>query len=392
MLSLASNQLARGSRGEAPHRRAQIRLESKASASDLDGGTALAATATPVAAAVAARRRTRAPAGAYDLAMFATLLGALPRPPVGQADFDAAIRTAIAAQEEAGLEPLTDGRIRGSLSAWVDGDGILDTSAVLGAWTYAAAQTTRAVKQALPGPYTVGRRLAGASDDEGTARGAGRARGAGDRRSATTRAAESLRAVIKELAAAGCPLIEIEETQAHLIGADETERALFREAHERVTDRIEGTHLSLSIVGGSAWEAGIETIFDAPYPSLAVDLIAGPDNWNLVTRLPRDRGVIAGALPGQDSPADAKEMLLWAARYAAASNRRGLERVGIGSAGTWASLAWEAAIEKMRRLGEAAQLAQLPGGEQLARALDPRAVDARRAAMGHDPSPPRNAR
>ena len=53
-----------------------------------------------------------------------------------------------------------------------------------------------------------------------------------------------------------------------------------------------GTHLSLAITGGNADEAGIETILAAPYASLAVDLIAGPDNWRLVdghARRSRDR-------------------------------------------------------------------------------------------------------
>jgi hypothetical protein len=187
-------------------------------------------------------------------------------------------------------------------------------------------------------------------------------------------------------------LIEIEETEAHRIGGSEDERELFAAAHRTLADGVAGTHLSLSIVGGAAWEAGLETIGDAPYASLAFDLIDGPDNWNLITRLGGERGVIAGVLPAKASPADAKEVMLWAARYAAGSNGRGLDRVGLGSAGSWANLTWEAAVEKMRRLGEAARLASMPGGEGLARQLDPRAVDARRAAMGHDPAARRRGR
>ena len=206
---------------------------------------------------------------------------------------------------------------------------------------------------------------------------------------ATQLASEALREIVGELAAAGCPLIEIEESAAHLIGEDPGERELFRDAHQRLTEGLTGTHRSLSIVDGSAWGAGVETVFDAAYASLAVDLIAGPDNWNLVTRLPGDRGVIAGVLPAKASPADAKETLLWAARYAAGTRGRGLERVGMGSAGSWANLTWEAAVPKMHRLGEAARLASMPAGDDLRRQLDPRAVDARTAALGHGvPRPP----
>ncbi|HET9853003.1 MAG TPA: hypothetical protein VFP56_10915 [Candidatus Limnocylindrales bacterium] len=318
--------------------------------------------------------------------MFATLLGALPSPP-GDADLESAIRTAIRAQEEAGLEPITDGRLRGPLPAWIAPDGTIDRDTILGAWRFAAAATDRAVKQALPGPYTAMRRgLPAASNDRGTM-GSRAGQSAAPATGRAFAAAEAIREVVQALAAAGCPMVEIEETDAHLIGEDEHERVLFREAHQRLAEGIEGTHLSLSIAGGSAWGAGIETFADLPYASLAVDLIEGPDNWNLVTRLPGDRGVIAGALPAKASPADAKELLVWAARYAAASQGRGLDRVGLGSAGSWANLTWVAALEKLKRLGEAARLASTPAGDRLARQLDPRAVSARRAAMGHDPQP-----
>lgn len=195
-------------------------------------------------------------------------------------------------------------------------------------------------------------------------------------------AAEGLRSVVEALAAAGCPLIEIEELDTQLIGDDETERKLFRQAHRRLTEGIQGTHLSLSIVGGSAAGAGVETILDAPYASLAVDLIAGPENWNLVTRAPADRGIVVGVLAARE-PDESREVLLWAAHYAASTGGRGPARVGLGSAGGYANLTWEAALRKMRLLGEAARLADLPPSEELARSLDPASISARRAGLGH---------
>jgi methionine synthase II (cobalamin-independent) len=315
--------------------------------------------------------------------MFATLLGALPRPAIdgggASPSEDELVTAAIAAQEAAGLEPVTDGRLRGDLATLA-----LGSASVVPAWEFAARVTPRAVKQALPGPYSSGRRVVAAATDassRGVPHGATATKAS--TREAVLESADRLRATVEALAVAGCPMVEIEEWDAHLIGSDQAERELFRDAHRRLTEGIAGTHLSLSIVGGSAWSAGIETILDAPYASLAVDLIDGPDNWNLVTRLPGDRGVIAGALPGKASPADAKEMLVWAARYAAASRGRGLERVGIGSAGSWAVLTWAAAVEKMERLGQAARLASSTDKQRLARELDPRAVSARSAALGH---------
>jgi methionine synthase II (cobalamin-independent) len=311
--------------------------------------------------------------------VFATLLGGLPRPPAPhgatELDLEAAVEAAIRAQELAGLEPVTDGRLRtpnlldlapalvGRASGRPSTTPIAVTS-----WRSAAALTDRAVKQSLPGPYTLGRR------------GGPRRR---DRAAATMAFAEALRREIEALAEAGCPLVEIEELDAHLIGDDEAERRTFHDAHRRLADGITGTHLSLSIVGGSAHAAGTATILDAPYHSLAVDLIAGPDNWYLVVAAPMDRGIVVGALSAEDSLAEGPELLIWAANYAASTHGRGLVRVGLGTAGGLANLSWDEAVGKINALGRAAQLAALPPGGELAGALDPRAVDSRTAALGH---------
>jgi hypothetical protein len=191
---------------------------------------------------------------------------------------------------------------------------------------------------------------------------------------------------VRTVSAAGCPLVEIEEGEAYRIGGDDAERALFREVHHIVADGVAGTHLSLSITGPAADGAGVETILAAPYASLAVDLITGPDNWNLVTRAPRDRGVVVGALSGR-TPEEPKEVLLWGVHYAASTAGRGIDRVGLGSAGSWEHLPWNEAVRRMRALGEAARLAAMPPSEELRRKLDPRAVSARRGALGHDAPP-----
>jgi len=229
--------------------------------------------------------------------------------------------------------------------------------------------TERAVKQALPGPRWLHGRAQG---PRGQAHEAGR----------QANAAQRLTEVVAALAEAGCPLVEIEETAVDRL-SDEDERRNFREAHLQLIEGAAGTHLSLSIVGGAPDPSAWGTVLELPYSSLAVDLIAAPDSWNLVTRWPGDRGVIAGveSAAKADEP---KEVLLWAAHYAASTRGRGMDRVGLGSAGSWANLTWEAAVRKMRLLGEAARLATMPPGDDLARRLDPRAVSSRRAALGHD--------
>lgn len=327
--------------------------------------------------------------------MFATLLGGLPRPldaggePVS-AD-DEAVRMVIEAQAAAGLEPLTDGRLRApgpiGPAAGLDGvslgeggpelDGMPRWTRPLtvDAWRFAAELGVGLVKQALPGPYTLGRRLGGT-----------------DRDAVTAALGAAIRAEIGALIDAGCVLIEVEERDAHLIGQDPAERRRFVEAHQALLDGITGAHVSLAITGGNADTAGVETILAAPYRSLAVNLIDGPDNWRLVARTPGDRGIICGALSTRHPSDDSLELLLWAVAYAASTGGRGSERVGLATAGSLASLSWEIADSKMGRLGEAARLAGLPI-EEAAPHLDPRAIDIRSAAYGrYMPPKPRKRR
>jgi hypothetical protein len=329
----------------------------------------------------------------HNPSVFATLLGALPQPTVdaGGAAVDP-VGAAVRAQVAAGLEPVTDGRLRDPgfdrlARLLLRPDGVSDAvTTVLEAWWVLANSTDRATKHALPGPYSVGLRVGGSK----------RAREA-----RTLGAAEALAEIVAALAEAGCPLVEVEESAAHRL-MDAAEHDLFREAHRRLTGGGTGSqdrgvqnaaiHRSLSIVGGSVPQAAIDAVLDAPYASIAVDLIAGPDNWYVVRRASRERGVVAGVQSAGDVD-ESKEVMLWAAHYAASSGGRGSDRVGIGSAGSWANLAWEAALRKLNRLGEAARLAAMPLGEELAQSLDPRAVSARRAAVGHGPKPqPRKRR
>jgi methionine synthase II (cobalamin-independent) len=285
--------------------------------------------------------------------VFATLLGGLPRPPLPNgASSEAQVEAIVRAQETAGLEPITDG-------------GLLAADDPTIAWRATQSLTARAVKQVLTGPYTT---------------------------RATAEEIDRLNLMLRELAAAGCPLVEIHEPGATGIGTDPDARARFRDLHVRLLDGVTGTHLALAITGGSAKDAGIETLLAAPYASLAVDLIAGPDNWNLVVATPGDRGIVCGALPAAADSADGPETLLWAAGYAASTGGRGPERVGIATASSLAHLPWETAVAKMERLGAAVRIASSSPEERRA-ALDPRAIDSRSAALGrYEPAPSRPPR
>jgi len=287
--------------------------------------------------------------------MFATLLGALPRPPLAaDASTDALVEAAVRAQEAAGLDPVTDGGFR------PEGDAVR-------AWEATARLTDRSVKHVLIGPYS-------------------QARIEGDRAAPMDRVAR-LNTVLRDLAEAGCPLVEVREPAAIHIGGDADERERFRDVHLRLLDGVSGMHLSLAITGGNAHSTGIETLLTAPYDSLAVDLVAGPDNWYLVVATPGDRGIVCGALPAAADSTDGPETLLWAAAYAASTNGRGPNRVGLATASSLERLPWAVAVGKMALLGDAVRIAGLPAEERLA-ALDPRAVDSRSAALGRYAPPP----
>ena len=279
--------------------------------------------------------------------MFATLLGGLPRPPLppDASDLDL-VEAAVRAQEAAGLEPVTDG-------------GLENGRSPLDRWLAMAGLSSAAAKQDVVGPLTAAR---------------------GGDQADVLAAAEAGNADLRALAAAGCPLIEIHEPAAIEVGTDVTARRLFRDAHRRLLDGVDGPHLSLAIIGGNADATGIDTLLSAPYASLALDLIAGPDNWRLVVATPGDRGVVCGALSPEAGSDDAPEVLLWAAAYAASTAGRGPARVGLATAGSLHALPWDVAVAKMHRLGEAARLAGLPPDE-LRRSIDPRAVDIRSAAF-----------
>jgi hypothetical protein len=283
--------------------------------------------------------------------MFVTLLGSLPRPPLpDDAAAPALLDGVLELQVEHGLEPLTDG-------GWP-----LDRDDPVAAWRATADRTDRIVKTVIDGPISSGRPAA------------------------------DLRVVVENLADAGCRWIEIHEPAATTIGTGPDARARFADAHRTLTEGLDGVHLSLAVTGGNADAAGIETILAGAYSSLAVDLIEGPDNWRLAVAAPSVVGVICGAVSTREGSDDGPEILLWAAGYAASTRGRGPARVGLATAGSLAALPWEVAARKVERLGHAGRLASLPVEERKA-AIDPRAVDARSAALGrYEPGPSRRSR
>ncbi len=279
--------------------------------------------------------------------MFATLLGALPRPslPLDAAP-EAILDAILELQVTQGLEPLTDG-------GW---PVVIDDP--VAAWTATTQRAAGLVKAVVLGPVSA----------------------------AAPRA--DLRRTLLGLADAGCTWIEVHEPAATTIDDDDG-RTRFAETHRALTDGLDGVHLSLALLGGSAAALGIDAVLAGAYASLALDLIEGPDNWRLASDAPKDRGIVCGALATSAGSDDGPEILLWAAGYAASTGGRGQDRVGLATAGSLAHLTWDLAARKVERLGHAARLAAAPADERKS-TIDPRAVDIRSAAMGRwDPAAPR---
>jgi len=284
---------------------------------------------------------------------------------------DELVAEVVAVQVAAGLDLVTDGQVR-----WADpgaallravGDGDTgDDGLLVHTWRSTASMTDGTVAQSIAGPYSLGLRVHEGVDAE-------------RRTEFTLELAARLAAELAALASAGCPMVLVEEPAAVGIGTsgtattDDAERALFASAQARLLADRPAVHAMLVVTGGSALAAGAETILDAPYQSYLFDLIDGPDNWYLVRAAPGDRGIVCGAHRA-DSVADQLPELVWAARYAASANARGLERVGVANGASIADIAPDAIRRAAESLARASRLAPLPLDEAIAQGLDPRTI------------------
>jgi len=292
----------------------------------------------------------------------------------------------IAAQVEAGMDLVTDGQVR-----WADiGSAVLDAAAtgslgaegpLVTAWRVASSGATAGVTlaQAVPGPYTLGRRAIEVAVANAVAAGEEpppESRREAARGEVTVAFADGLSKEIEALAAAGCRMILVEEPDAVRIGEDQSERALFASATTRLLAQAGEIHPMLVITGGSAHLAGPETIFAAPWQSVLVDLIGGPDNWSVVRQAPGDRGIICAALTVRDDDVevDQSPQLVWAAHYAASASGRGIDRVGLANASSLAGHTPAHARRALTDLATAARYAAMSPADAVAAGMDPRTI------------------
>ena len=298
-------------------------------------------------------------------AVFATLLGPLPRPslPSGAAARDV-VRAMIRAQVSVGLEPVTDGadaRLSDAPSAWREAqDIVLELGLDV------------AVKQAVVGPYTLARQEPGSTLAE---------------------CGQRVGAVVAALLEIGCPLVEVHEPA--LVGRqfDEAERVAVVDSWRSLFGGGSAApgHIALAVVGGDVTGFG-PALYDPPFASYAFDLRKGPDNWRVIADAPGSRGIVAGALSTAADSDDGPELLAWAAHYAASMRGRGLDRVGLATAGSLGALSWDAALAKLAKVARAAEVAALRSFAEMAPHFDPRAASMKSAAFGRHVKPVRRPR
>jgi hypothetical protein len=322
-------------------------------------------------------------------------------------------RETVPGDGAAGLaEDLTSGRGIGSVERWTETRTTLRAVvAPRGASGPGATDPGPAVAAAIPGPYSLARRA-----DRGRA-------GAGVPDAALVGVlAAALGREVAALAAAGCPLVRVDEPEAVDAVRDPGRLAVFQAAHATLAgahaaslrtgvgetgarpvpgrtparDRagVPAIHRMLALTGGDHDGVGADDLAGLGYASFLFDLIAGPGDWRLIATLPAERGVVCGVVDAASPDGDAPEVLVWAAHYAASTRGRGLARVGLATTGSLAAVGERVATAKMRALGDGARIAALPADEIRAR-LDPRAIDMRSAALGAwapDPRLPRRPR
>ncbi len=306
-----------------------------------------------------------ATATGYPAPVFATLIG--PYPQVHGTP-EERLRATIADQLEAGLGMLSDGRLHGVANA-------ADVGTALAAWRAAdrvghhlAAELgidPPLIKACLIGPWTAG---AGAPGP-------------------VHAALEHVRAAAEALFEAGAPVVQVTEPG---IGGIEPDDAAAVSGLEEVLSalavRIDG-HLSLALAGGRPTRVPAERLFAAPFASYLFDLIHAPDDWGLCVRTPPAAGLIVGVADARTEDPDTAAVTIWGARYAASLGGRGPSRVGLTTSAGLERLPRVVARAKLSALAEAGRQAELPDAE-LARVIDPRAIDARSAALGRY-EPPR---
>lgn len=148
------------------------------------------------------------------------------------------------------------------------------------AWQHAAATSAVAPKAVVPGPWSLATAIEGDGQPVSDA--------------ALVALAEAVGAEARALAAAGAPLIELDEPA--LARAPDWPHA--RAALER-TARVAEASLALAVWGGDVAE--LDGLFALPFAAFNLDFVAGPRNWPLLDRFPASATLGLGLLDARSA-------------------------------------------------------------------------------------------
>ena len=232
-------------------------------------------------------------------------------------------------------------------------------------WRWADGSSDIMVKQPLIGPYT----LAALAEP-----------GAVPRERLALDLAEAMNAELRALAAAGCPLIQVDEGALTTIGDDAAAWRLYGETQRRLTAGLEEIHLSLGLYHGAIDPAGHATVLDGPWRSYLVDGLGGPDAWRFVFAIPPEIGVVVGALDATSTVLDETEVMVWAMAWACPEERTPA-RVGIASNGSMRAIGRHASRRKIELMGEAVRIGSMGPLQEVAEALDPTPRESKMAPL-----------
>ena len=276
---------------------------------------------------------------------------------------DELAREVIAEQEKAGIDLVTDGQVRwddiltpfarniagfeiGGLLRWFDNNVYYRRPVCIGdlewrgpssvaAFRFAAEATSKQVKAVIPGPVT----FAHLSVDEHY----------GDHDAFVRAIARVLAQEAFELQAAGARVIQIDEPA--LLNAPE-DLALAKEALDVVTAELGEAELILGTYFGDAKRLGSE-LFDLPVHTVGLDLIAGPENQELIASLPQDKKLQAGVVDGRNTKLE--DVTELQQKLEQLADRVGAERLTVAPSSGLEFLPREKAGAKLERLCEAAR-------------------------------------
>ncbi len=271
----------------------------------------------------------------------------------------------IAEQVEAGLDLVTDGQIRWDDDQTYIAQGLhgfeitgliryFDTNTyyrqpnVTGPvrWTkpilvrdyeFAAGHSTKPVKALITGPYT----LAALSTDSHY----------GDRRSLVLDLAEALHEEAKALAAAGAPVIQVNEPA---ILRHKEDAPLLQEAITRMLDGI-GVETAVYTWFGDA-DGILPQLLELPVDLIGLDFVWGPANWDALRRTPFSKRLGFGIIDARNTKMESVEQI--AERIKEVSDLVPPDRLDVNPSCGLEYLPREVAFEKLKRMVEGVRRAE----------------------------------